>query len=394
MEEKELSEFLKKFSRNQYTAQEHDAFMNWFQRLSRDEVEQVMDMYQEMADERNGRTYPELAEKIEARLNALDVHKEARTVILWPKLKYIAVACVAFLCIGVGLYYFNTDQKDSALAENKLIENKILQGSNKAVLKLADGSEIILDAAKVGKLAEQQHTSIYKEKDGQLVFDASALNGKDQSGGITYNSLATPRGGQYMLKLPDGTKVWLNSASSLRFPTAFSGKERMVELSGEGYFEVVKDKTKPFRVKTADQTVEVLGTHFNINAYPEEPAVVTTLLEGSVKLAKSGTDKVQFLKPGQQARLTNIFTIHEVDPDAFVDWKDGYFKFSRENIQSIMRKVSRWYDVDVVYEGTLTKEGFVGTVPRSKNIKELLDALKLTGLMNYRIEGNQVVITP
>ncbi|TCC87098.1 FecR family protein [Pedobacter hiemivivus] len=394
MEEKELSEFLKKFSRNQYTAQEHDAFMNWFQRLSRDKMGQVMDMYQEMIDERDERTYPELTEKIEARLNALDVHKEARIVTLWPKLKYIAVACAAFLCIGVGLYYFNTGRKNSALVENKVFENKILQGSNKAVLKLADGSEIILDAAKVGKLAEQQQTSIYKEKDGQLVFDASALNGKDQSGVIAYNSLATPRGGQYMLKLPDGTRVWLNSASSLRFPTTFSGKERMVELTGEGYFEVVKDKTKPFKVKTTNQTVEVLGTHFNINAYAEEPAVVTTLLEGSVKLAKSGTDKVQLLKPGQQAKLTNVFTVYEVDPDAFVDWKDGYFKFSREDIQSIMRKVSRWYDVDVVYEGTLTKEGFVGTVPRSKNIKELLDALKLTGLMNYRIEGDRVVITP
>jgi transmembrane sensor len=394
MEEKELSEFLKKFSRNQYTAEEHDVFMNWFQGLSRDEVEKVMDLYQEMADERDGRTYPELAEKIEARLNALDVHKETRIVALWPKLKYIAIACTVFLCIGIGLYYFSTGQKQPILAENKGFKNNILQGGNKAVLKLADGSEIILDAAKVGKLAEQEHTSIYKEKDGQLVFDASALNGKDQTAGITYNSLATPRGGQYMLKLPDGTKVWLNSASSLRFPTTFSGKERMVELTGEGYFEVTKDKTKPFRVKTANQTVEVLGTHFNVNAYPEEPAVVTTLLEGSVKLAKSGTDEVQFLKPGQQARLTNIFTLHEVDPDAFVDWKDGYFKFSRENIQSIMRKVSRWYDVDVVYEGTLTKEGFVGTVPRSKNIKELLDALKLTGLMNYKIEGSQVIITP
>jgi transmembrane sensor len=394
MKEKELSEFLEKFSGNQHTEQEHDVFLNWIRGLSRAELEKVMDRYQELGIEFNEMTYPQLAQKIEDRLNTLDVdeHTRNRTVKLWPKLKHIAIAGMLILCTAAGLYYFNATQKHNVFVGNKVLKNRILQGGNKAVLSLADGSEIVLDAAKVGKLAEQGHTAIYKEKDGQVVFDASALSAKSSE--ITYNLLSTPRGGQYMLKLPDGSKVWLNSASSLRFPTAFSGKERMVELTGEGYFEVVKDKTKPFRVKTATQSVEVLGTHFNINAYPEEPAVATTLLEGSVRITRSGTDKIQFLKPGQQARLTTYFTLSEVDPENFVDWKDGCFRFSRENIQSIMRKVSRWYDVDVVYEGIPTKEGFVGTVPRSKEIKEVLNALKLTGVMNYRIEGKQVIITP
>jgi transmembrane sensor len=394
MKEKELSEFLEKFSGNQHTEQEHDVFLNWIRGLSRAELEKVMDRYQELGIEFNEMTYPQLAQKIEDRLNTLgvDEHTRNRTVKLWPKLKHIAIAGMLILCTAAGLYYFNATQKHHVFVGNKVLKNRILQGGNEAVLSLADGSEIVLDAAKVGKLAEQGHTAIYKEKDGQVVFDASALSAKSSE--ITYNLLSTPRGGQYMLKLPDGSKVWLNSASSLRFPTAFSGKERMVELTGEGYFEVVKDKTKPFRVKTATQSVEVLGTHFNINAYPEEPAVATTLLEGSVKVTRSGTDKIQFLKPGQQARLTTYFTLSEVDPENFVDWKDGCFRFSRENIQSIMRKVSRWYDVDVVYEGIPTKEGFVGTVPRSKEIKEVLNALKLTGVMNYRIEGKQVIITP
>lgn len=395
MEEKELSEFLKKYSGNRHTEQEHDVFMDRVRRLSRSELEKVMEQYQELERVHDEGTYPELAQQIEARLNALEAgqNKQTPTTTLWPKLKYVAVACIVVICTAVGLHYLNVSQKHVAVIENKTVTHRILQGGNKAILSLADGSEIVLDAAKVGKLAEQGNTAIYKEKDGQVVFDASTLAEKNKSTGITYNLLSTPRGGQYMLKLPDGSKVWLNSASSLRFPTAFSGKERVVELTGEGYFEVARDKTKPFRVRTTSQSLEVLGTHFNVNAYPEEQAVATTLLEGSVKVTRLGTDKVQLLRPGQQARLTNVFTVSEVDPTDFVDWKDGFFKFSRENIQSIMRKVSRWYDVDVIYEGTPTKEGFVGTVPRSKDIREVLNALKLTGVMNYRIDGKQVIIT-
>jgi ferric-dicitrate binding protein FerR (iron transport regulator) len=200
------------------------------------------------------------------------------------------------------------------------------------------------------------------------------------------------------VKLPDGTKVWLNAASSIRFLPAFSAKERSVEVTGEAYFEVEKDSKRPFKVKTALQEVQVLGTSFNINSYTDEPRTTTTLLDGSVRVALLNSNDGTLLKPGQQARVdhagNNAISIATVDPQQFVDWKDGYFKFSRDNIQSIMRKIARWYDVDIAYSGEVTKEGFVGAIKRSEDISEVLQTLKLTGIIHFKIEGKTVTVLP
>ncbi|MCD0487569.1 FecR domain-containing protein [Pedobacter sp. MC2016-14] len=393
MEEKELSEFLKKFYNNQHNEQEHQLFINWLYNQDAGQVERVMDLYRGMAVEQQMSFDPKLAQKIEARLNSLQGYEntEVQTVKLWPKFRNIvAAACILIVCGVAGKYLLNPAGKNTA-ADGQLSKIKIVQGGNKAVLALANGQKIILDTAGVGKLTNSGNAVIYKAKDGQIVFDASELKAGTE---IAYNTLSTPRGGQYTVKLPDGSTVWLNSESSLKFPSVFSAKQRSVELIGEGYFEISKDKTRPFRVRTSTQDVEVLGTHFNINAYLDEPVVATTLLEGSVKVAQRSSGKTELLRPGQQSRIGASFNILEVDTEPFIDWKEGYFKFSRENIQSIMRKVARWYDVEVIYEGNITHEGFVGTVPRSKDIVEVLNALKLTGVIDYKIEGKKVIITP
>ncbi|XHR96133.1 FecR family protein [Mucilaginibacter sp. UC70_90] len=186
--------------------------------------------------------------------------------------------------------------------------------------------------------------------------------------------------------------VWLNAASSLKFPVAFTGKERNVELSGEGYFEVAKNKAMPFRVTVNHSTVEVLGTHFNIMGYADEKSTNTTLLEGSVKIISGNKQKL--IVPGEQARVNGEIEVAKVNATQAVEWKNGNFNFSHENIETIMRKVARWYNVTVQYQGTITNEGFVGTVPRSENITEVLNALELTGLVHFKIIERRVIVMP
>jgi len=193
--------------------------------------------------------------------------------------------------------------------------------------------------------------------------------------------------------LSDGSKVWINSASSLRYPTAFTGNERKVELTGEAYFEVAHNPAKPFRVASRNQTVEVLGTHFNINAYDDEPAIKTTLLEGKVKVT-AANNEVRFLQPGQQSALsTGAFTVSAVETDEAVAWKNGQFMFENDNIQYIMRTLSRWYDVDVEYSGAIPDDTFGGGTSRFKNVSEVLNVLQLTGKVHFKIEGRKIIVS-
>jgi transmembrane sensor len=395
MEPKQLHEFLEKFSANRHTEEEHQAFLNWLYTQPANKVEEILEFYRQVAAGTSFAADPLLAQKIEARVDAAYMQDatEVKVIPLWRRYAKAGsfAACLVIACLTC-VYFLNKSAKQTSSADMVAVNKEIFQGGNKAVLSLADGSHIILDSAKIGELANQGGASIYKSADGQVVIDASKIAGNANA--VTYSTLSTPRGGQYVIKLPDGTSVWLNSSSSIKFPSAFINKERNVELTGEAYFEVAKDASKPFRVKTATQNVEVLGTHFNINAYTDEPDVVTTLLEGSVKVAPFAGSKTLILKPGQQARLNGDIKLYNVDADLYVDWKNGYFKFEQEDLHSIMRKISRWYDVDVSYKGNVTEEGFVGTVPRSKDITEVLNALKFTGLINYKIEGKHITVTP
>ncbi|WP_127124823.1 FecR family protein [Pseudoflavitalea rhizosphaerae] len=290
------------------------------------------------------------------------------------------------LVAGAGAWFLTNRQPGSS---TEIVQQTVTiqPGSNKAMLTLADGSTIILDNASDGYLAEQGLTKIRKTANGQLSYESA--NGKAAG----FNTIATPRGGQYQITLPDSSRVWLNAMSSIRFPTAFDGKERNVEINGEAYFEIVKNSKQPFIVTTGNSTIRVLGTSFNVNAYKDEEGIRTTLISGSVSVAAGNQRLV--LKEGQQSEVDgagNIKIAPQVDLEAELAWKNGYFYFKGQDIEKIMRHISRWYDADIVM---LAKPGnkFNSKISRNVPITELLEVFELTGKVKFIIEGKKVTIT-
>jgi ferric-dicitrate binding protein FerR (iron transport regulator) len=307
---------------------------------------------------------------------------------------HYAAAAIIICIISISTYYLLKPEHSTQISKTgniKIIhQNDLAPGANKAVLTLANGASIILDSAQNGALTTQGNTKILK-LNGMLTYEDSSK----ASSAVLYNTISTPRGGQYQLVLADGSKVWLNAASSLRFPAAFTGKERKVELMGEGYFEVAKNASMPFKVEVNGMEVEVLGTHFNINSYHDEPAIRTTLLEGSVKINKNNTTSL--LKPGQQAEVNSageVRIINDADIDAAVAWKDGKFQFDRADIYAIMRQIARWYDVDVEYKGATIISHFGGTISRNVNLSQVLKMLHLTGEVKFEINGRKIMVMP
>jgi transmembrane sensor len=302
---------------------------------------------------------------------------------------WLAVAATTIgILISVTLKFYGTNKQPKTLTHVR----DIAPGSNKAILTLANGTKINLNDAANGQLTAHSGIKILKTADGQLIYKVTDVNILYDN--IKPNNVTTPNGGQWQVHLSDGTKVWLNSASSLTYPSSFDKqKDRRVQLTGEAYFEVAKDKAHPFIVLTDQQEVEVLGTHFNINSYNDEPAVKTTLLEGSVKVITKTSQNIKFLSPGQQAVLANnILVVGQANMEEAVAWKNGYFRFNDEDIQSIMRKLSRWYNIDVVYQGDISKEGLNGKVSRFKNISQVLKALEATKTVHFKVEGRRVTV--
>lgn len=326
---------------------------------------------------------------------------------LMPWYRIAAVASI-LIFISIISYLSLTLQPSTPIVENR-IQNDAVPGGNKAILTLADGRKISLIDANRGELAEQSGIRITKAADGQLVYEVRHLEGGRTERslpavGMTYNTIETPRGGQYQVILPDGTKVWLNAASSLKYPVQFTKNARRVELIGEAYFEVnslksAKGDRVPFFVSTSTQTVEVLGTRFNINSYEDEEIVKTTLIEGSVhvfanseKIAGTIQNTGVLLKPDQQSILKgSYFNVTTVDAEASIAWKNGYFSFTHADLETVMRQLSRWYDVDVVYEGEIPQGTFTGKVYRDMNISKVLEILTYTRV-NFRIEGKKMII--
>lgn len=303
----------------------------------------------------------------------------------WP-LRAAAVLTVLLLVMGLGIYFI---KRNPSAAVN--FTTDIRPGGNKASLTLADGKAINLSDGKTGL---NLNTKAPSYTDGaQLQFTLPAVG---------TNTLSTPRGGQYQLILPDGSKVWLNAASKLSFPSSFAGQaQRRVQLTGEAYFEISKNKEQPFLVQTSHQEVEVLGTHFNVSNYKTTQGALTTLLEGSVKVtklaAKSGEQaKNVMLKPGQQAKFSaNAFEVKTVDPEIAIAWKDGLFSFRNEPLEDIMQKIARWYDADVIYQDTATgKKRFGGTISKFGQVSEVLGMLALTGEVHFKIEGRTITVMP
>ncbi|GGB23687.1 hypothetical protein GCM10011500_44910 [Mucilaginibacter rubeus] len=262
---------------------------------------------------------------------------------------------------------------------------------------MAGGSVVVLNDIKNGEIATQAGVQVSKTKEGLLVYkdNRTAGNKKPDINEPDQNTVTTPRGGQYQIVLSDGTKVWLNAATALKYPTSFSGKDRKVELSGEAYFEVAKNATKPFKVVVNGLEVQVLGTHFNVMAYDNEKVVKTTLLEGKVRLFKNGHEAV--LKPGEQGVLNNqssLFEVKDVKVDDETAWKNGFFAFNNESIETIMRQISRWYDVDVAFSEKMMRRNFGGSVSRYENVGTVLKALELTGSVHFNVEGRRITVMP
>lgn len=303
---------------------------------------------------------------------------------LWPR---IVIAASIFLVCGSALVFFmdKTEVSEISVAS---VANDVAPGTNTATLTLANGQKIILDHTANGKIAEQAGVSVSKTAEGQIVYSVKDVK---NIGKANFNTLSTANGEQYQIILPDGTKVWMNAASVLKFPLSFSGlSKRNVELVGEAYFEVYKDRKKPFVVHSADQDVEVLGTHFNVNSYRDEPSAKITLLEGAVKVNAD-----YLLRPGEQFAINKDgkANVQRVNVEDVIAWKKGNFEFNDENVYEIMRKVARWYDVEVIYKDQIPLTKMEGTMSRFQNVSKILDVLESTGILSFKIEGKKIYIS-
>ncbi|MCS3801610.1 FecR family protein [Niastella sp. OAS944] len=322
---------------------------------------------------------------------------------LWP---YMAAAASVVVLIGLGIYRLMLPTAKLPFEPNvAAISNDVkAPDKSKATLTLAGGQKILLDQVQNGTLATENGMRVVKEKDGQLVYQSAI--GNQQSAIATYNTLNNPRGSRVVtLTLPDGTRVWLNAGTSLTYPTAFAANERKVALTGEAYFEVAKDTKKPFIVNTPKgASVEVLGTHFNINAYDDEPNARVTLLEGSVKVVKRETADVKrerpneisaILKPGEQAVLSRAHSPLTIDHSPGIEqviaWKDGLFDYKRSNITEVLRDAARWYDIEIVYAGNRPNDTFTGGIDRTATLTEMLTILQMTGL-RFKLEGRKLTV--
>jgi transmembrane sensor len=318
-----------------------------------------------------------------------DIHSIKPQKVFFGKWWRLVAALILFLAGGIYVIFNrNVNAKLKGLPLTKT-QPRILPGKNQAWLTTADGKVITLDSLQNGTLTVQGNTRINKQ-DGLLIYNVS--DPAKQGLPIVYNTLSTPRGGQYQVVLPDRSKVWLNSASSLHFPTAFKGNLRVVELTGEAYFEVTKNKAKPFLVKVRDVEVKVLGTHFNINAYSEENAIKTSILEGRVKITKGKT--IGLVKSGEQALVSNKeceMKIIDTGMDEVVAWKNGLFQFAGADITTIMREIGRWYNVEIKYADKVPVRQFEGKISRNADLSDVLRILELSNV-KFTLVGNKIIV--
>ncbi|CAL1520332.1 FecR domain-containing protein [Chitinophaga sp. MM2321] len=302
-------------------------------------------------------------------------------------------AASIMVLFSAGIYFWWQHSRDHIpVKDTSYLAIDIAPGTNKAILNLADGSSVTLDSA--GNQTITQGATTIKQSGGQLVYDVH-----DGNTAVSYNNLVTPRGGNFRVQLPDGSMVWLNAASSLRYPTAFKGKERRVELTGEAYFEVVKNAEMPFRVTVKDRMeIEVLGTSFNINAYTEENSLNATLLEGGVRVLPLHTNEMAvILDPGQQAQIRpseKMKVVSNVDVEKIMAWKNGLFNFENASLQEVMQQLERWYNIEVVYEKGIPEMNFGGEVSKNVSLAGLLNGLGKAGV-HFRIEeGRRLIVMP
>jgi transmembrane sensor len=379
----EIRYLIEKYNNHTASPDERILVEQWYNRI--DGTELAQNEFNE--SDTKSQIFKTVNARIEEKMNK----KKPLKLKLVYSLFFKAAIIIMVLLAGTYIYQKQTKQLESTVAF-KTKKANIMPGGDNAMLLLADGSQIILNKTADGQIADQSGVNVVKTKNGELTY-RFAGNTDPKSSSI--NTVITPRGGQYHLVLVDGTEVWLNAGSSIKFPTAFNGNDRKVEVSGEVYFEVAKNKAKPFIVHTNQSDIKVLGTHFNVNAYEDEEYQRTTLLEGSVEITR-GTQKV-LLTPGQQAKInekSDYINIKEIeDPDAIIAWKNGYFQFEKSDLQSVMRQVSRWYNTEVSYNGAIPTKQYTGKIPRGVNVAKLIEMLSYSGI-HCEVERNQITVNP
>jgi ferric-dicitrate binding protein FerR (iron transport regulator) len=326
-----------------------------------------------------------------------------------PWWKYAAAAAILLTAAAGTWLVLRTKQPPAIIVQQQPQPVKdILPGGQHATLTLGDGTAVSLDTARNGTLVQQGNTRVVKLANGQLAYEAAS---NIPVATVLYNTISTPRGGKFHITLPDGTGVWLNAMSSLRYPAAFRGASREVTLTGEAYFEVAKNKAMPFQVKVGDMQVEVLGTHFNIMAYTDEEAINTTLLEGKVKVMNTaaaqtnapstvqpGTPGAKVLNPGQQASLRRsngaIAIQSEVNTEAAIAWKNELIQLEGSDIHTVMRTLARWYDVEIEYRGNVPAVHFRGMLPANIPVSQVLGLMEQTGEVHFVVSGRKIIVTP
>jgi hypothetical protein len=402
MNKESLKEIASKYVQGNASTEESELLHQWYDTISVSEDDELVVVTEniETADTVKEKILNNILTAIEAGETAKGT---AKIIPFWKRNYVIWVAAASMIAV-ISTVYISRQHNDSIIPETaaaaKRFKNDVLSGSDKAILVLANGKQIVLDSSTKGMIAQEGNTKIYKRENGQLTYLAN-----ESTKELVFNKVITPKGGQYHLVLPDGSNVWLNAASSIHFPTAFNDKERKIEISGEAYFEVAKDQSRPFKVaiisplnSTVHSEVEVMGTHFNINSYANEKEVKTTLLEGSIKFTVAETGETKTLSPGQQVILNkaSLKLSNNVDLNEVVAWHNNLFKFKELSIEEIMKQVERWYDVEVVFEGGTanSSEHFISTISRGASLVDFLGTLETTGRIHFKVEGKKVTVIP
>jgi len=322
--------------------------------------------------------------------------RSLRSVLFHSPWRWAAAASVVALAtLGINRWYAAPGRKAQTVAAvPETRPGNIRPGGNKAVLTLGNGTQVILDSLEPGAVVAQGNTKVIKTGGGEISYQVPGGRGNGKT--VSYNTLTTPVGGQYQVTLPDGTKVWLNAASSVRYPTRFEGATRKVELTGEGYFEVAATSAMPFVVTHGTMQIQVLGTHFNVNAYEDNDKLKVTLVEGSVKVLDTATRDARLIRPGEQALLDkdgHIALDRDADVEEVLAWKNGLFQFTGTGIREVMEQIARWYNVEVTYSGSITQQ-FYGKMPRSASISDVLRMLEMTQGVRFIIQGNKITAMP
>ena len=381
-----LQEIANKFLNGKISDAEQAEFDAWFNQIETNDIFVPESVASSQEEHRQI-----ILNRIHEKINQYEKGNRVRR--MWLRV----AAAVILMMLSFGLFKIFNKQISYQHTLSKL--KSVTPGGNNAILTLANGKQIVLNNSRNGLLVNLGNITVSKANNGQVIY--KVIGSAKNTLRVSYNTITTPNGGQYEVILPDGSKVWINSSSSLKYPTQFTGKERDVELNGEGYFEVAKNKLMPFKVSSHGQTVEVLGTHFNINAYTDEPGIKTTLLEGSVKVTAMGTEKPQLLIPGQQAIFNKGgIMVSDADTAQAVAWKNGLFYFKDADVASIMRLLARWYNLKIDINGQLPERKFSGKIYKNLNAAQVLQIIDYSAI-NYKVEdptdgksAKRLIITP